>query len=130
MGFFTGLNARILAAIDKRSGTTQLVRVAVVDSHIVLTHSDRSLHEVEWSGLTRVVALRRDLYAGDEVSLLLESSGSQFFEVAASCPGWLDLCAAIDLLEGARPFGEWHQQVLSAGVGQAIDVWSRSTQRA
>jgi hypothetical protein len=124
MGLFTRLNARILAAIDKRSGTMRLVRAAIVDNQLVLTQSDGSLQQLNWSALKRVVAVLRDLYAGSQVSLLLEFSDSQVSEVPESCPGWFDLCEAIALLGGAHPFGEWYEQAQRSRAGQAIEVWS------
>jgi hypothetical protein len=126
MGIFSGLNARIVATVDQRSKTARFVRVAVGDGLFVLTQSDGTTRELDRASLRRVVALRRDIYTGDEISLLLEMSDSQVFEAAASCPGWLDLCAAINLLKDARPFGEWHRQAQAARFGEAIDIWPRA----
>jgi len=125
MGLFKSLNAHILSAIDEHSGTARLERVAFLGDQLEFTFTRKLRLEVAWSALYRIVAFRRELYAGDEVSLLLEFADSQVFEVGTSCPGWAELCAAIAALEGARPYGEWLPRALLAPVGQALDVYSR-----
>jgi len=123
MGLFTALNARIVAAIERRSGSARLTRVAFANDRLMLSYSGGSRREVAWADLMRVVALRRDVYAGDEFTLLLEFRGPQVVEVAASCPGWTDLCTAIDALNGARRSGDWLVRLLSTPVGESIQVW-------
>ncbi len=125
MGIFDALNARILAAVDVRSGVSRLACAALANDRLVLTLADGGVQELQWAGLRRVVALRRDLHAGDEVSLLLEFDPAEIVEIPASVPGWTALATSVDSLEGARRFGEWHVEVLAAPMGHGTPVWSR-----
>jgi len=125
MGVFDALNAKVVAAIDRRSGASTLAGVAVVDERLKLTHADGRVIDLPRAGLRRVVALRRDLYAGDQVSLLLEFDDARIVEVPASVPGWGALSESIGSLDGSRRFGEWHAEALAAPMGVAVPVWSR-----
>lgn len=125
MSLFSALNERILAAIDKRSGTDRLSRVGFEAEDLLLTHAGGSDRRLAWGGLEHAVAIRSQAYAVDEICVLLEFADCGVIEVPASCPGWMDLCAAIEKLDGARPFGQWHAEVISAPVGRAVEVWSR-----
>jgi hypothetical protein len=124
VSLFSALNARILAALDRRTNETPVAAVAVMDGLLVLTDEKGVRHTVPWRNLQTVAALRRECYAGDEVVLLLAFSGPQLCEVPASCRGWAELCDAVGALPGARPFGEWHARVLGADFGSAEQVWS------
>lgn len=124
---FAALNERILAVIDKRSGTSRLLQAELEDRQLLLKYADGPMRRIAWLRLLRVVAIRRDLYAGDEVSVLLEFADAGLIEVPASCQGWSDICAAFEKLDGAPPFGNWHSEVILAPIGQAINVWSRGS---
>ena len=122
MGVFDALNARVVAAIDRRSGGSPLAGVAVADGRLLLTFADGRVLDLPQASLRRVVALRRDLYAGDQVSLLIEFDDARIVEVPSSVPGWSALSESIDSLDGSRRFGEWHAEVLTAPMGGAIPV--------
>jgi hypothetical protein len=125
MGVFDALNARIVAAIDRRSGRAPLAGVTVADGRLRLTFAGGRVLDLPRTGLRRVVALRRDVYAGDQVSLLLEFEDARIVEVASSVPGWSALAQSIDSLDGSRGFGQWHAEAMAAPMGEAIPVWSR-----
>ena len=125
MGVFDSLNAKVVAASDRRSGRSSLANVAIADARMTLTFANGGVLNLPCADLRRVVALRRDVYAGDQVSLLLEFDDGRIVEVPSALPGWSALAEAIDSLAGARRFGEWHADVLAAPPGDAIAVWSR-----
>jgi hypothetical protein len=123
MGLFSTLNARIAAAIQRRAGAAPCTRVSLVQGRLQARRADGTHSEADWHRLARVVALRREQYAGDATSLLL-GFDDQLMEVPSSAEGWTALCEAIAALPGAMPFGEWHARALSAPVGEGVDVWS------
>lgn len=126
MGLFIWLNARVLAAIDKRSGTAAVRRVRLSGGRIEVDLSDGSRQAWRLADLARVVAIRRDLYAGDEVSLLLDLLGPSVVEVPASSDGWFDLCTQLEQFDGAVPFVQWHAKALLAALGEPMTVWARA----
>ena len=124
MGVFQSLNARVLAFLGRRSQSYKIVRVAFVDQKLVVVLSNGHQHISNWVDLKRVIALRRDLYIGDAVSLLLEFSSASVVEIPETCQGWNALCAAIDSLQKPCCLSDWRVRILTLATGQSIGIWS------
>lgn len=127
MGLFSHLNVQLLAALERRSGTTRVMRVSVLGAQLVLVGGDGTQQVWPLAQLQRAVAIRRDSGAGNEVSLVLEWDAARIAELPSSCDGWLELCAAIERLDGAVPFGRWHALAMAASGPEAVDIWQRGS---
>lgn len=124
-GIFSRLNQRIIAALDRRAGRTRLRRVSVSPQALTLEYADESQHHLTWDDLRRVVAIRRDVFAGDLLCVLMELSTGGVVEVPATVAGWDDLCTALDQLPRARPTVQWSTEVLSQPTGTPVDILLR-----
>lgn len=126
MGLFSKLNAKVLAGIDRRAGTLPLDKVSVdgAGMSFFVGGNTRRL-TLPWSDLQRAAASTRDVLVGQELILLLQSRSGQVYEVPASCPGWAELCAGLDRVEGSIASSRWQLQALTVTPGHAVEVLAR-----
>ena len=102
MGLFQRLNALVLSRIRERSGEVTVLKVGVAGRQLVLTLSNGTQQSIDLQRLGRVVAVMHETYAGKEVALEL-ADPPQILQIAESCPGWQDVCAALDSVPGSTP---------------------------
>jgi hypothetical protein len=124
MGFLSTINARIANAMRRRGGEMQWVRVSVVDIRLTAESANGARFEANWKDLQQVVGLRRDLYGGDQASVLLAFNDCLPLEIPSTCEGWIEVCREIEALPGAESFGVWHARLLDMPIGTATEIWS------
>ena len=116
MGLFRRLNALVLARVRERSGEVTVSNAAVAGHQLVLTLSNGTERFIDLQRLIRAVAVMHETYAGKEVALLLEvADPPRLLQVPESCPGWQDVCAALDSVPRCTPYATWYPSVLAIG---------------
>ena len=118
------LNAKVMQAIERRSGTAALARIEVTGEVIDFEYGQGFTRSIAIADIARVVAVRAASYGGDEMTLLIETAKPPVVEAGASSPGWTDMCEALDSkLTGAMPFGQWFAKLQAANIGDVVTVW-------
>ena len=87
----------------------RLPRIEPTDAGFDLIGPDAAVQHVRWSALTRVVTLKYDLFAVDEIVLIFET-GSTAIEVSEDCAGFGTLFEPLERELGVNP--EWYQTVM------------------
>jgi len=123
MGIFSKINKIIITYINNRSEKNTLTKIEVSDKYLLVAYNHNTLVHLPWINLKRVVAIRRDLYAGKEISVLLEFLDSGVVEISESCDGWVDICTFIEKFDGAQQFRTWYLQMIAAPIDSTMTIW-------
>lgn len=127
MGLFQRLNALVLARVRERSGEVTVLKAVAAERQLVLTLSNGTEQAVDLRRLDRVVAVMHEAYAGKEVALLLAlADPSQLLQIPESCPGWQEVCVALDSVPGSTPYATWYPSVLT-NAGDVIVIRPQSS---
>jgi hypothetical protein len=122
MGLFQRLNALVLSRVRERSGEVTVLKAVVAERQLVLTLSNGTEQRIDLQRLGRVIAVMHETYAGKEMALLLElADPPQLLQIPESCPGWQDICAALDTVPGSTPHATWYPSVL-ANAGDVVVI--------
>lgn len=116
MGLFQRLNALVLARVRERSGEVTVLNAVVMGHQLVLTLSSSTEQSIDLQRLIRATAVMHETYAGKEVALLLKlADPPRLVQIPESCPGWQDVCAALDSVPRSTPYATWYPSVLAIG---------------
>jgi hypothetical protein len=122
MGLFQRLNELVLARVRERSGEIIVSSATVTGHRLLLTLSNGTEQSIDPQRLGRTSAVMHETYAGKEVALLLQvDAPPQFLQIPESCPGWQDVCTALDRVPRSTPYATWYPSVL-VNAGDVVVV--------
>lgn len=79
---------------------------------------------VTWSDIRSVHAMKRDIYIGDFLCLMIFTLSGRAFEINEESPGWKQAGNAMEqFLPGALPHAEWTLRLLAANPGTSLTIY-------
>lgn len=79
---------------------------------------------VAWRDVRRLDAIKRDIYVGDLLCLLILADGGRAFEINEDSPGWKETGDAIErFLPGSLPHAEWTLRLIAANPGEGVAIY-------
>jgi hypothetical protein len=122
MGLFQRLNALVVARVRERSGEVTALSAAVAGHQLLLTLSNGTKQSIDLQRLGHASAVMHETSAGKEVALLLEfDDPPRLLQIPESCPGWQDICTALDREPRSTPYTTWYPSVL-VNAGDVVVV--------
>ncbi len=104
---FDGANKWLSERIQKnRQEKRGEIRVSAAGLHVIKGGSEQEV--VSWDEIVEVHAIRTDAFIGDNLGLVIRSSGGAQLTVMEFDPAWKEVTSAIgEYLPRSVPYAEW-----------------------
>jgi len=114
---FSRLETWVLSRLPSRR-TGGSTRLEANDEGLVFREGNRSIL-IGWQDVARVVALRRDTYVGNTVSLLFETRDGKIFELSEENPAWPQIGSTLSgHLTGTMSRTDWTVALVASEDGK------------
>jgi hypothetical protein len=121
----TRINAWLLKRLKKDAVLMQHIELLENESGLSVTDT-AGMQQYQWHDITHISAIRRDIYAGDTMLLVLAFHNEQRIIIAENDPLWETLHKKIEgALPNAMPRNQWFVQLLAAPINTPILVFTR-----
>jgi len=114
----------VLCHVRGRSGELEVAKLNVHGQTMSVESTAGERHAFDLRCLRRAIALKEDVYAGIQVTLLLKFAGPQsLLRIPESCESWQETCVALETVVNSIPYGMWYAQLLALREGSAIEIY-------
>ena len=104
------------------AGEVIVLSAAATGHQLLLTLSNGTEQSVNLQRLSRASAVMHETYVGKEAALLLElADPTRLVQIPESCPGWQDVCVALDSVAGSTSYATWYPSLL-ANAGDVVVI--------
>ncbi len=120
---FRRLEKWLLSLLPSRR-TLGRTTVQATDEGLFFQEGSKSLL-VSWQQINRVVALKRDIFVGDILSLLFETADGAVFELSEENPAWSQVSSALsEHLACQTSQAHWLASLIASQDGY-VDIFRR-----
>lgn len=115
----------VLSHVRGCSGELEVAKLDVHGQTMSVESAAGERHAFDLRSLRRAIALKEDVYAGIEVSLLLKFVGPQsLLRIPESCESWQETCVALETVASSIPYGMWYARLLDLREESAIEIYN------